>query len=122
MTYLPHLEARALIEGDLDPVIPSAAREAMLDLILAWADLDGSVAFLAAATSGLDPSQGAEKFGRKMIADKLKAAAKALKASGHDSDAARVQKIATNIPIGQSCESAWLIRAALAFVGPIPAA
>ena len=96
--YLPHPEARALVEGDIDPVIPPAAREVMLDLVLAWANLDGSVAFLAAATGGLNPSQGAERFGRKVIADKLIAAAKSLKASGHDADAARVQRISDEYP------------------------
>jgi hypothetical protein len=53
-----------------------------------------ATAFFVALASGLNPDDGADKFGRKEIADKLKRAAKALEVRGKEKVAARVRKIA----------------------------
>ena len=70
----------------------------MLDVILAWADLDSSTAFFAAALGDLNPGQGADRYKRSVIADKLKAAAKALEALGQKEAAAVVRAIGEEYP------------------------
>lgn len=94
LEYLPHPEAEAVADGDLNPVLPAEVREAMLDVILAWANLDAVTSFLAAAISGMDPDQGADSFGRKVIADKLKSMAKPLKAAGQTEGVETIERIA----------------------------
>ena len=91
-------EAEILLKGDLNPLLPGGVREAMLDLILAFADLDSSVAFITAMTKGLNPREGADQLGRKSIGDKLKIAVSALKAGGRHADAAILQEVRDEYP------------------------
>lgn len=93
LAYLPHPEATAIVEGDIDCVIPPDVRHAMLDLVLAFADLDGATAFLAASLSGLGIDEGADRFGRKIVAEKLKAASKALLRGGREQEASFIDEI-----------------------------
>lgn len=88
----------AVMKGDFDPELPSAVRDALLDVILAWADLDMVMAFLAAAVTGLDPSEGADRFGRKVIADKLKVISRAAAAAGAGHVAAALLRISDAYP------------------------
>ena len=46
-------------------------RDAMLDLILAWGNLDGALGILLSTARGLPLDQGAAKFGRSSNPDKL---------------------------------------------------
>jgi hypothetical protein len=96
LAYLPHPEATAIVEGDIEPVLPADVREAMLNLILAFANLDGATAFLAASLSGLGIDKGAERFGRKIVADKLKAASKALSQAGRQQEARFIDEISAD--------------------------
>lgn len=91
-------EAEAIITGDLERSLPSEAREVLLDVILAWANLDLATAFFVASVSGLNPDAGADRFGRKEIAEKLKRAVKALDERGEADVAARVREIADAYP------------------------
>lgn len=96
--YLPHPEAEAIIAGDLERELPRDVREVLLDVVLAWANLDMATALFLSSVSGLNPDEGADKFGRKEIADKLKRAAKALEESGDGTLAKEVREIATAYP------------------------
>jgi hypothetical protein len=53
--------------ADLTP----KARETMLDLVLAWGELDGAISILVAASFGLDPTRGAILLGRASAPEKL---------------------------------------------------
>jgi hypothetical protein len=91
-------EAEAILAGDIEPNLPNRAREVLLDVILAWANLDMVTAFFVAAVSELDPDEGAQKFGKKEIAEKLKRAVTVLQASGKVELAANLQEIADVYP------------------------
>ena len=91
-------EAENILWGDLDPNLPAEVRASMLDLVLAFANLDGSVAFLASMIAGLNPREGADKLGRKTIGDKLKIAIKILKDQGREDDAAVLQTVKDQYP------------------------
>lgn len=94
--HLP--EADAIIAGDLELRLPRDVRNVLLDVVLAWANLDMATAFFVASVSDLNPDTGAVKFGRKEIADKLKRASTALEARGEVEVASRVREIAANYP------------------------
>ena len=94
----PLLDATAIIGNDLDQNLPNAVREVLLNVILAWANLDMATAFFVASVSGLDPDEGAEIFGRKEIADKLKRAAKVLEARDVHVAAKKIREIAEAYP------------------------
>lgn len=96
--YLPHPETEALIAGDLEPNLPANVREVLLDVVLAWANLDMATAFFVASVSGLNPDEGADRFGRKEIADKLTRAAKALEKRGDASIVREVREVARVYP------------------------
>ena len=98
LEYIPHPELVEILSGDLEPVLPPNVREAMLDVILAWANLDASTAFFAAALGDLNPDQGADRFKRSVIADKLKAAAKALEELDQKDAADLVRAIGEEYP------------------------
>lgn len=89
----PNEDVIAVLEGDLEPSLPPAVRETMLDLILAFANLDGSTAFFSAARNNLDPGEGADKYRRWPVARKFKEAAKALRRSGQIDEAALLLRI-----------------------------
>lgn len=91
-------EAEAILAGDLERKLPHAVREVLLDVILAWANLEMATGFFVAQVLGLTPDEGADKFGRKEIADKLKRASKALKDLGKVEVAAKVLEIANDYP------------------------
>ena len=91
-------EAEAIITGDLERILPHNVREVLLDVILAWARLDMATAFFVASVSGLNPDEGADKYGRKEIAEKLKRACSALKVRGEDGHASKVREIAEAYP------------------------
>lgn len=88
----------ATILADLQREIPQVVRDAMLDLVLAWASLDMATAFFLASLSGLDPDLGAEKYGRKEIADKFKRTSKLLDEAGEHDRSAEIKKIAEAYP------------------------
>lgn len=92
------LEMSALLGGDLDRKLPNQVREVLLDVILAWADLDMTTGFFVSQVTGMDPDSGAEKYGRKFIEDKLKKASRALSEKGHLSMAKSVLSIANEYP------------------------
>jgi len=96
--FLPHPEATAVLEGDIQRGLPPDIREVLLDVILAWANLDMATAFFVASLFGLSPDEGADKFGRKEIADKLRRASKALRESGNTNAAVKVGEIAEAYP------------------------
>src|SRR6184192_1841618 len=95
---LTQLEADAIIAGDLESSLPSEVREVLLDVVLAWANLDMATAFFVASVSDLNPDEGADKFGRKEIADKLKRAAAVLEQRGDDQFAVKIREIAAAYP------------------------
>jgi hypothetical protein len=86
-------DVTAVLEGDLEPTLPPAVREVMLDLILAFANLDGSTAFFSATLNGLDPGEGANEYRRWSIAKKFKEAGKALRRVKRLDEAALLGKI-----------------------------
>lgn len=92
------MELQAILSGDIEPTLPPNVREGLLNVILAWANLDMATAFFVASVKGLNPDEGAEKFGRSEIADKLKKAANALEEQDNYPLAARVRKIADAYP------------------------
>lgn len=93
MTDLPHTEALAVLNGDLDDFLPRRVRDILLNLILAWAKFDTAIAFLAASASGLNPDEGADKYGRSQLGQKLTATAKALREMGDHENAAIVDRL-----------------------------
>jgi hypothetical protein len=86
-------DVTAILNGDLEPVLPPDVREVMLDLILAFANLDGSTAFFSASLNDLDPGEGAKKYRRWPIARKFKEAAKAMRRSERVDEAALLDRI-----------------------------
>lgn len=96
--FVPSPELVKIVQGDLDPLLPPIVRESMLDLILAWADLDMSTAFFVSTIAGLTPDEGANRYHRKVIADKLKIAATLLEAAGETETAQVVQNIGAEYP------------------------
>lgn len=64
MDYIPHADALAIVEGDIGDFLPSRIWDTLLDLILAWAEFNTALAFLVASISGLNPDEGADKYGR----------------------------------------------------------
>jgi hypothetical protein len=91
-------DVSADIEADTERKLPHEVREVLLDVILAWANLDMVTGFFVALTSGLNPDEGADRFGRKEIADKLKRASKALRENGKEEVASMVCQIADEYP------------------------
>lgn len=91
-------EPDAVIADDLERSLPNEIREALLNVILAWANLDMATAFFVASVSGLNPDAGAERFGRKEIAEKLKRAVKVLEERDEVEVAKKVQEIANAYP------------------------
>lgn len=91
-------EGEAILAGDLERKLPHEVREVLLDVILAWANLEMATGFFVAQVFGFNPDEGAEKFGRKEIADKLKRASKALKDLGKEEIASKVSEIAEDYP------------------------
>lgn len=91
-------EAEAIVAGDLERNLPNDVREVLLDVILAWASLDMATAFFVASVCELTPDEGADKFGRKEIADKLKRASKALQTRGKEDLASKVREVAHIYP------------------------
>jgi len=57
----------------IDDIAPltNRAREVMLDLVLAWGELDGAISMLVAASFGLDTTRGSILLGRAAPPDKL---------------------------------------------------
>lgn len=64
-------------------------RDAMLDLVLAWGELDGALGMLLSAASGIPMADGAEKFGRLPGSKKLQQLFKAVRAHPQGADAAK---------------------------------
>ena len=91
-------ESATILAGDLDRTLPQGVRDALLDVILAWADLDMATAFFVSAVTGLNPDEGADKYGRKIIAIKLEKAASILRDNGDACLASAVEKIADEYP------------------------
>ena len=87
-------EVDAILEGDLQAKLPQEVREAMLDVVLAWANLDMATAFFVSLVSELDPDDGAKKFGRKQIEEKLARAGKILAENKREELAEEVREIA----------------------------
>ena len=86
------------IEADIERKLPHEVREVLLDVILAWANLEMVTGFFVALTSGLNPDEGADKFGRKEIADKLRRASMVLREQGKEDVASMVCRIADEYP------------------------
>jgi len=57
---------------DLERVLTPAARDAMLDLILRWASLDGAVSQLYAAVFNLDDEERADEISSEKMSVKLR--------------------------------------------------
>ncbi|MFU7527481.1 hypothetical protein [Qipengyuania sp. ASV99] len=95
---LPNQEVAKILSGDLTREVPQEVRNVLLDVILIWASLDMATAFYLSSIKGLDPSEGANRYGRKEIAEKLKKAAKALFDEGKNDTASEIQKIAADYP------------------------
>ncbi|MBU0555637.1 MAG: hypothetical protein KKD64_13240 [Alphaproteobacteria bacterium] len=91
-------DAEAIAEGDLERELPFAVREVLLDVILTWANLEMVTGFFVAQVLELNPDEGADKFGRKEIADKLKRASKALQEAGNLELAKQITEIANAYP------------------------
>ncbi|OYW45063.1 MAG: hypothetical protein B7Z36_05465 [Novosphingobium sp. 12-63-9] len=91
-------EAQAIVAGDIERQLPHSVREVLLDVILAWANLEMATGFFVASVLGINPDEGAERFGRKEIADKLKRAANALRNSGKFEVASKISEISRVYP------------------------
>jgi hypothetical protein len=91
-------EFDAILEGDVEQQLPNDVREVLLDVILAWADLDMTTAFFVSLILGMTPDEGADKFGRKFIEEKLKKASKALNEQGKQKVASEICAIAQVYP------------------------
>lgn len=96
--FAPLSEADAIVAGDLERNLPDDVRKVLLDVILAWASLDMATGFFVASVCGLTPDEGADKFGRKEISDKLKRASKTLQNRGKEELASKVCEIADVYP------------------------
>ncbi|WP_206663453.1 hypothetical protein [Aurantiacibacter suaedae] len=98
LSHTKRNEVAAVAAGDLEAQLPSDVREVLLDVILMWANLDMVTAFFLSSVSGLNPDDGAKRFGRKEIADKLKKAAKRLRSNGATDLASRIEEMADSYP------------------------
>lgn len=58
--------------AEMDRYIPKRVRLAMLDLVLAWARVDTTIAQLATAAFSMDPTVGAVVFKRTPVPDRLR--------------------------------------------------
>lgn len=93
-TPIASSEIEAILSDDLQRELPEYIRSALLKVILEWAKLDMATAFFVSLVAGLTPDEGADRFGRKEIADKLNKAANKLRDDGNISTSHEVQKIA----------------------------
>ena len=64
-------------------------RDAMLNLVLAWGELDGALGMLLSVASGVPMADGAEKFGRIPGSEKLQRLFKAVREHPEGKNAAR---------------------------------
>jgi hypothetical protein len=61
---------------DINPEVPSPTRELMLDMVLAWANLDGAISMMTSAMYGLNPTTGSLLMGKMRANEKLGKAAR----------------------------------------------
>lgn len=88
----------AVLEHGIQRTLPQDVRDVLLNVILAWAELDMATGFFVSLVLGLDPDAGATKFGRREISDKLKRSSKALKEAGEFEVARVVLEISSQYP------------------------
>ena len=81
---------------DINPDLPSEVREVMLDLVLAWAELDGAISMMASAIFGLNPTTGSLLMGKMRVSEKLERVVRLHKACGESDGAKTIKRIKTD--------------------------
>lgn len=76
-------------EQDICRELEQRHRDAMLDLVLAWGELDGALGMLLSAASSIPMADGAQKFGRLPGSEKLQQLFKAVRAHPNGTNAAK---------------------------------
>ncbi len=84
--------APAIDPNDITSDLEQRHRDAMLDLVLAWGELDGALGILLSGVRDLPLVQGAELVGRRANAAKLEEICKVLRNAPGGADAARIVK------------------------------
>ena len=84
--------APAIDPNDITSDLEQRHRDAMLDLVLAWGELDGALGILLSGVRGLPLDQGAELIGRLPSSAKLAEVCKVLWNAPGGADAARIMK------------------------------
>lgn len=79
--------------ADMERYIPRHAKMAMLDLVLAWARVDTTIAQLATAAFNMDPTVGAVIFGRMPVPDRLRKMRELNLQLGRTSSASELRKL-----------------------------
>ncbi len=82
--------APAIDPNDITPDLEQRHRDAMLDLVLAWGELDGALGILLSGVRELPLVQGAELVGRRPNSAKLEEICKVLRNAPGGADAARI--------------------------------
>ncbi len=82
--------APAIDPNDITSDLEQRHRDAMLDLVLAWGELDGALGILLSGVRGLPLDQGAELVGRRPNSAKLEDICKVLRNAPGGADAARI--------------------------------
>lgn len=85
MAKLPELKTEDIIAE-----LEDRHREAMLDLVLAWGSLDGSIGALVAHTLGMTPAEGADYVNRMPMGKRFETIRDALKDAPNGGQAADI--------------------------------
>ena len=78
---------------DINLDLPSHIRKVMLDLVLAWVELDGAISMMASAIFGLNPTTGSILVGKMRVSEKLERVVRLHKAYGVSDSAKTVKRI-----------------------------
>ena len=81
---------------DINPELPPSLRNVMLDLVLAWAELDGAISMMSSAIFGLNPTTGSLLMGKMRVSEKLERVVKLHKAFSQSDGANTVKRIKTD--------------------------
>jgi hypothetical protein len=81
--------------NDVDAEVPQSVREQMLDLVLAWAELDGAISMMASAMFGLNPTTGSLLMGKMRANEKLEKVVRLHKAFEQSEGARAFKKFKT---------------------------
>lgn len=79
----------AIDPNEIEPDLERRHRDAMLDLVLAWGELDGALGMFLSRVLGVSLVQGAELIGRESGSAKLAKVIKIVREAPNGADAAR---------------------------------